>query len=158
MGNLTRAPDHVAALRALAAAPPLRDRVRFEGELDDRDMEQAWRSADLFVSASRHEGYGMAVAEALARGLPVVATTAGALAEWLPREAALGVPPGDVVGLGAALRRVLVEPGLRCRLSRGAVDFRARLPRWDATARAVEVALLEARAHEHPVASAADLG
>ncbi len=144
VGNLTRAPDHVAAVQALAAAPPLAGRVQFEGELDDRELERAWRSADLFVSASRHEGYGMAVAEALARGLPVVATTAGALADWLPREAALGVSPGDVAGLASALRRILAEPGLRCRLSQGAISFRPRLPRWGDTARTVETALLGA--------------
>jgi glycosyltransferase involved in cell wall biosynthesis len=141
VGNLTRAPDHVAELQAQLRAERLADRVQLLGELDDRAMEDVWNSADLFVSASRHEGFGMAVAEALARGLPVVATEAGALAEWLPATAALRVPPGDGIALGAALRRVLAEPDLRRSLREGAMAFRHELPRWESSAEAVEAAL-----------------
>jgi glycosyltransferase involved in cell wall biosynthesis len=104
-------------------------------------MEDVWNAADLFVSASRHEGFGMAVAEALARGLPVVATEAGALAEWLPAAAALRVAPGDGLALGAALRRVLAEPDLRRSLREGAMAFRHQLPGWESSAEAVEAAL-----------------
>ena len=71
----------------------------------------------------------MAVAEAVARGLPVVATTAGAVAETLPDGAGLLVPPGDVDALADALRRVLTDARLRERLTAGAARF--RLPTWE---------------------------
>jgi glycosyltransferase involved in cell wall biosynthesis len=85
----------------------------------------------MFVLASYHEGYGMALAEALARGLPVVATTAGAIPETVPDDAGLLVPPGDPQALAAALRRVMTEPALRAELMAGARAAHRRLPGWD---------------------------
>lgn len=72
----------------------------------------------------------MAVAEALAHGLPVVSTTTGAIPALVGDEAGLLVPPGDVDALAAALTRVLTDPGLRARLADGARRARARLPSW----------------------------
>ncbi len=92
VGNITRAPDHVSALRARIAAAGLQDRVHLAGELDDDALEEVWRGADIYVASSRHEGFGMAIAEAISRGLPVVTTAAGAVSEWLSPSAALIVP------------------------------------------------------------------
>ncbi len=130
VGALARSPETVAALRQQLARLRLADRVRFAGEVDRTPLDRYYDRADAFVLATFHEGYGMALAEALAHGLPVVATRAGAVPETVPAEAALLVPPGDPVALRGALARLLDEPALRASLAAGARSARARLPTW----------------------------
>jgi len=72
----------------------------------------------------------MALAEALAHGLPVISTTAGAIPDTVPASAGLLVPPGDTGAFTEALRRFLDEPALRARLAAGARKAGARLPDW----------------------------
>jgi glycosyltransferase involved in cell wall biosynthesis len=141
-GSLVRDVDTAAILRTAVAAAGLEERVRLLGEVDEASVAKLYERSDLCVSASLYEGYGMALAEALARGLPVVAAAGGAVADTVPPEAGLLVPPGDVLALRDALRRFLAEPGLAGRLRAGARAVRARLSGWDDTAAAVEGALL----------------
>lgn len=108
----------------------LTDRVTLHGERSQQDLADAYANADLMVLPSFHEGYGMALAEALARGVPVVSTTAGAIPDTVPPDAGLLVPPGDSDALEAALRRVLCDPALRDRLAAGAARARRELPTW----------------------------
>jgi glycosyltransferase involved in cell wall biosynthesis len=108
----------------------LRERARLVGERAEADLGPFYAGADLFVLASYHEGYGMALTEALARGLPVVATTAGAIPDTVPDGAGLLVAPGDPRALAAALCRVMSEPALRAELMAGARAARRRLPGW----------------------------
>jgi len=89
----------------------------------------------------RHEGYGMVVAEALARGLPVVSTATGAIRDLVGDEAGIVVPPGDLAALADALSRVLGDADLRARLADGARRVREHLPTWDAAAVAMAQAL-----------------
>jgi glycosyltransferase involved in cell wall biosynthesis len=130
VGSRTRSPGTDAALVRKIAALGLEGRVNLAGELEGAALADAYDRADLFVLPTFHEGYGMALAEALARGLPVVTTTAGAVPDTVPPEAALFVPPGDVVALRGALARVLDDAGLRARLAAGARRARAALPTW----------------------------
>jgi glycosyltransferase involved in cell wall biosynthesis len=130
VGSLARDAGCVAAVREAIATHRIGDRIALRGELSVADLERAWRQADVFVLPSLHEGYGMAFAEALVRGLPVVTTTAGALPETVPAEASLRVPPGDVGALREALHRLIVEPGLRASLAAGARRAGAGLPDW----------------------------
>ncbi len=136
VGSLTRDPRHARAVRAECGRLRLTGRVRFLGEVDGPALAACYRRADLFALASYHEGYGMAAAEALAHGLPVVATCAGALADTVPPGAGLRVRPGSVRELSAALRRVVADASLRRRLAAGARRSRRRLPGWGATAAA----------------------
>ena len=136
-GSLERDPGAVAALQAAIAALPDPGRVRLLGELDANTLSEAYTRTDLFVSSSVYEGYGMAVAEAIAHGLPVVAVAAGALVDWLDRGAALLVGPDDLRALTAALARVIADPAERARLRQGARAAREHLPRWADTARIV---------------------
>jgi glycosyltransferase involved in cell wall biosynthesis len=138
-GSLDRAPDWAARLRNGIAAAGLADRILLAGEVEDASALYA--SADLFVLASRHEGFGMAYAEALMRGLPVIGTTAGAIPSILPPAAGALVPPDDPAALARAIARLLTDPVARDRASAEALQAAARLPRWDDTVSAV-VALL----------------
>ena len=88
--------------------------------------------------ASHAETYGMVVTEALARGLPVLASEVGGVAEALGHgddgtRPGLLVPPGDPAALGAALRAWLGDAELRGRLRRAARERRASLRGWSAT-------------------------
>ena len=116
-------------------------RVEFLGERDDAGLERLYADADLLVLATLHEGYGMALAEALARGLPIVSTTAGAVPDTVGPHAGLLVAPGDPSALAMALRRFMTEPGLSGRLRAGALRRRAELPNWEQTCSAMAVVL-----------------
>lgn len=117
VGSAARAGSTAEALRAQIARLGLADRVRFIGALDRVALDAIYDRSDLFVLASWHEGYGMVFAEALARGLPIVATSGGAVAETVPPDAGSLVPPGDVAGLAAALDRVIGDAALRRRMA-----------------------------------------
>ena len=128
VGSATRDPDTAAQLQALAA--PLGERVQWHGEVDAQALHEHFAAADVFVLASLHEGFGMVITEALAHGLPVVTSDAGALAQTLPAGAGLQVPAGEVAPLQAALARVLSDAALRECLGAGARAAAGRLATW----------------------------
>lgn len=134
VGSLEHDPACAAALRAGIAALGLTGQVDLLGERDETGVARAYEAADVFVLASYHEGYGMVLAEALAHGLPVVSTTAGAIPQTVPPQAGLLVAPGDVGALAEALERVLADPGLRNTLAAAASRAAAGLPDWDVAA------------------------
>jgi glycosyltransferase involved in cell wall biosynthesis len=136
-GSLAWAPDHARALAAKVEATGLSDRINLAGEVDDAALQALYASADIFVMPSLYEGYGMALAEAMVRGLPIVATTGGAAAETLPAGAALKVAPGDAAALRGALSRLIGDERLRTELANAAWDAGQALPSWDDTARNV---------------------
>ena len=80
-GSLDRDAPTVARVRAQLRADGLEDRVSLAGDMDAAALATHYDRADLFVLPTLYEGYGMAVAEALARGLPVVSTATGAIAD-----------------------------------------------------------------------------
>jgi glycosyltransferase involved in cell wall biosynthesis len=139
VGSLDRDAAFADDVRRRARDGALRDRVRFVGPRTGADLDRAYVAADLLVLASHAETYGMVVIEALARGLPVVATEVGGVTEALGHgddgtRPGLLVPPGDPAALGAALRDWLGDAALRGRLRRAARERRASLPGWPATA------------------------
>ena len=130
IGSLTRDPATAAALRYEIGRRALKGRFLLEGEWPPERLGDAYAAAAGFVLASYYEGYGMAFAEALAHGLPVIATAGGAVADTVPPSAGLLVPPGDVAALAEALRRFCDEPKLRATLAAGARAAGARLKDW----------------------------
>lgn len=140
-GSLTRDAETAAAARALAQALGLGERVTWHGELEPGPLQALYAQADLFVLPSLYEGYGMAFAEALARGLPVLGCAAGAVAETVPTSAGVLVPPGDVAALQAALQALLDDPPRRAALAAGAHAHAARLPDWPQAARRLAAVL-----------------
>lgn len=141
VGSVRRHPPTVERLRALMLAEGLANRVSLVGEVDASALAGHYDSADLFVLPTLYEGYGMAVAEALARGLPVVGTAAGAIPELIGGGAGIVVPPGDAEKLAAALSEVLTDASTRARLARGARRVRECLPSWPEAARKMAEAL-----------------
>jgi glycosyltransferase involved in cell wall biosynthesis len=139
-GSLDRDPAYVARLRDLIAALGLTDRVVLTGPLVGAELDARYAAADLTVLPSRRETYGMVVTESLARGIPVLTTTADALPHTLGRAPGGGVPgllvpPEDPAALAGALRRWLGEPDLRHRIRTSAKERRAMLSGWENTSR-----------------------
>jgi glycosyltransferase involved in cell wall biosynthesis len=92
-------------------------------------------ASDVFVLASRFEGYGMALAEAIAHGLPVVSTKVGAIPDTVPAGTGLLVPPDDADTLAGTLRHLIGNPGERQRLATKARAMAAQFPTWKESAR-----------------------
>lgn len=146
-GSLTRdraTADHV---RGLVRQLALEDRVTLAGELDAAALVTCYDAADVFVLATRRETFGMAVAEALARALPVVSTITGAIPDLIGHGAGLLVPPGDADALTAALSRIIGDAELRVRLAAGAREVRDRLQNWELAAARMDAALQRSNAH-----------
>ncbi len=134
-GDRTRNPAAAAQLDADIAARGLGDRIAVLGAVAPERIDELFLASDVFVLASRFEGYGMALAEAIAHGLPVVSTMAGAIPQTVPAGTGLLVPPGDAVALAQALRRLIGDPAERRRLATNARTAAARLPSWRDSAR-----------------------
>jgi glycosyltransferase involved in cell wall biosynthesis len=145
VGSTGRDPDLVDDLAKQVARAGLADRVTFTGVLTGDALDDVLAASDLLVHPSRGETYGMVVAEALARGIPVVATTAGGLSTTLGEDAdgrpGILVPPGDPEALATALRAWLRRVDLRSVLRARALERRRTLVAWDATAATVARAL-----------------
>lgn len=134
VGSLGRDPATTTRVRAELDALGLADRVTLTGELDADALDAAYLGADAFVLPTLHEGYGMAVAEAIARGLPVISTDTGAIRE-LVGNGGLIVAPGDRTAFSSALRAFMTDTALREDLRAGAREARTRLPTWDSSCR-----------------------
>ena len=138
--------EHVAALRRQAEASSIDERVHFAGVMGREELAGTFVGADLLVLPSRAETYGMVVTEALARGLPVLATDVGGVREALGEEgtgpAGILVEEGDEAALADALRSWLEDPRLRDRLRGAARERRLTLSGWATTAHGVAAALM----------------
>ena len=130
VGDRTRDAATAAALDDNIRRHGLGERIDVVGAVDDHRLGALYAGADLFVLPSRFEGYGMAFAEAIAHGLPVIGTTAGAIPETVPDGAGLLVPPDDAPALTSALRRLIGQPDERQRVAVVARAVAARLPTW----------------------------
>jgi glycosyltransferase involved in cell wall biosynthesis len=145
VGTRERDPATAAAIASTISERKLSRRIAMAGQVDDQRLSELYDQADLFVLSSRYEGYGMVLAEALARGLPIVTTTGGAAAETAPDGTALKVPPGDAVALASAIARMLDEPTLRRRIADESWRVGQTLPGWDQTTAIIANVLKAAR-------------
>jgi glycosyltransferase involved in cell wall biosynthesis len=134
-GDRTRDPAAAAQLDADIEAYGLGNEITVLGAVSPERIGELYLASDVFVLASRFEGYGMALAEAIAHGLPVVSTRAGAIPETVPPGAGLLVPSDDAVALARALRRLISDPTERRRLATNARAAAVRLPTWHDSAR-----------------------
>lgn len=146
VGALRRDPAYAARVRQRIARLGLGERVPLSGPLPDERLAAEYAAADLVVLASRTESYGMVVAEALARGIPVLAAAVDGVPETLggaPGGPAPGilVPPEDSGAIAAGLRRWFADPELRRRLKASAQHRRTTLTGWEKTTRQLASAL-----------------
>jgi glycosyltransferase involved in cell wall biosynthesis len=135
VGETGADPAYARRVRARLAAADLAGRVVVHGRLPVQRVAAMYRAADAFALASLVEPYGTVYGEAMAAGLPVVGWRAGNLPH-LARHGVEGlvVPPGDVAGLTAALRRLAADEPLRHRLAAAAARRAATFPTWQETA------------------------
>jgi glycosyltransferase involved in cell wall biosynthesis len=139
VGSVAVDPAFADRVRQRAGAAGLGDRIVFTGARVGGDLDALYAAADLVVVPSRMETYGMVVTEALARGVPVIGTDVGGLAEALGRAPGAGrpgilVPAEDPAALAVALRRWLTDAGRRQELRRAARERGATLSDWSVTA------------------------
>ena len=150
VGTLARDPDFVTRLIKRTRETGLGGRVHFVGPRTGADLDGSYADSDALVLASRAETYGMVVTEALAHGLPVVATAVGGVREAMGgaegTTPGLLVPPDDGTALATALRSWLVDPQLRQHLRRAAQERRALLHGWNVTSGAISRILAEVAA------------
>ncbi|HEY4028978.1 MAG TPA: glycosyltransferase family 4 protein [Caulobacteraceae bacterium] len=142
-GSLEREPEVAEALISQIAMLGLSDRVKLVGEVDSEHAARLYAEADIFALASVYEGYGMVFAEAEAHGLPIVATTGGAIPEAVGEDAGLLAPPNDPPAFAEALRVLITDPVERTALAAGSRAAGKQLPGWNHTAGLIAKALDE---------------
>ncbi|HTT02825.1 MAG TPA: glycosyltransferase family 4 protein [Steroidobacteraceae bacterium] len=107
------------ALRQRAAECAVADRIRMLGYVSDGAKYRAFRVADLFVSTSQHEGFGLVFLEAMACGLPIVCYDRGGQTDFLATPATGDVVPlNDLTAFNAAVRALGADPERRARIRR----------------------------------------
>ncbi|GAA2259584.1 MULTISPECIES: glycosyltransferase family 4 protein [Streptomyces] len=146
VGSLTQEPEYVDHLRSLIAEHGLQDRLELAGPKSGPALDAAYATADLMVLTSYAETYGMAVTEALARGIPVLATDVGGLPEAVGRAPDGGmpgilVPPENPAAIAVELRGWFGEADVRRRLKAAARSRRAALDGWATTAQSLAAVL-----------------
>ena len=151
VGPMDRDPAFADRIGRQVMSTGLTDRLRLTGPLHGAQLEQAYAASDLLVVASRLETYGMVVTEALAYGIPVIATSVGGVREALGtatdgRVPGLLVPPDSADALAAALRQWLGDPALRRRLRRAVGERRRHLRSWAGTSAELSDVLMGASA------------
>ena len=141
VGSAARDPVHARALHALAEQLGIIQRVSFAGDADPATLDSLWRGADIFALATYWEGYGMAIAEALKRGIPVAVTAGGSAGALVTPLSGVVCAPGDEVSLSKSLRRMIFDHDLRQALADAAWKESRALPDWTAQARAFAEAI-----------------
>jgi glycosyltransferase involved in cell wall biosynthesis len=134
VGSPDREPGHARSLRALAKERDIAHRVSFAGELVGTALDAAWAAADIFTLATHYEGYGMAIAEALKRGLPVVVTAGGAAGDLIAPGSGRVCPVGDHAQLAESLRDLIDDRDLRRAMAGQAWQTGQTLPSWQTQA------------------------
>ena len=116
------------SLQEKVRSTELSDRIIFVGAVDDLSVE--YQNADIFVLPSRFEGYGMVLAEAIANGLPIISSNAGAIPDVAPKMASILIPPDDPMALSKALDRAITDSDLRKKMQSNARRAAKDLPSW----------------------------
>ncbi|MBX6752001.1 MAG: glycosyltransferase family 4 protein, partial [Micromonosporaceae bacterium] len=149
VGTVDREPTFVEEVLDEARRCQIAGRIRMVGALPHEGLRPHYARTDLLVLPSRGETYALVVGEALARGIPVLATAVGGVPEALGyapdgRRPGILVPPDDPAALAEALRRWLEDPTLRADLRDAARQRRTTLAGWASTVQACAAVLTRA--------------
>ena len=129
VGDQRLDPAWTSSLKRKISASHLEDRVEFVGTV--KNLSNEYQNADIFILPSRFEGYGMVLSEALAHGLPIVSTYAGAIPDVVPESAGILVAPGDYSELATALKSIIMDQSLRMKMQMNAQKIALNLPSWN---------------------------
>ena len=141
VGSQDRDPTCSHAVAEQCRALELEQRVSLLGELNTEELEHQYQQADVLLLASFHEGYGMVLDEAIAHGLPIIATNAGAIAKTVLPGTGLLVPPGDSSALADAISVFLTDSNVRSQLTESAREARDQLRSWSQAAEEFALAI-----------------
>ncbi len=134
-GMLDEHSDLYKTLMQKIADHKMQDRITFHGSVSDDEIEHAYSQSHIFVLPSLFEGYGMAYAEAIVRGLPVIGTTAGAIPDTVPQSCGILVEPENTIELQNAIETLLTDKDqlnqFRLGVQASANDF----PTWESSAK-----------------------
>jgi len=147
----TREQQYLDELLALRAELGLEARVKFLGHLNQKELAQYYSKATVFALATRHEGYGMVFAEAMANGLPIVSCKAGATAETVGEQAGIFTDIDSPELFADALLQVIGDQKLQSRMSSASKLRASQLGTWSDTAKVFEQALDEINKRENPL-------
>ena len=145
-GDVTRDTHAFAHLQEVIRRCSLENRIHVLGAVSDLELQKLYTTSDVFVLASLYEGYGMVLAEAMANGLPIVATTGGAIADTVPKQAGVLVKPGNVAALSDAIRLLVEDADHRSVLAQGARLAAQQQPTWKESVQKFELLLNEVTA------------
>ncbi|GAA6160032.1 glycosyltransferase family 4 protein [Ruegeria sp. HU-ET01832] len=127
-------PDYTAELQTQVSNAGLANRIQLRGEVDGAAIEDAYRRASMFALATRYEGYGMVLSEAMLHGLPVVSCAVGAVPETVGYAGRL-VPADQPDAFAAELRTLLEDPDQLAKAAHASLEQSAGLPSWHDTTR-----------------------
>ncbi|CTQ54701.1 Mannosylfructose-phosphate synthase [Roseibium album] len=130
VGGLEANPACYQDLKKRASNLGLIERVNFRGAVQSGDLTEFYQRADLFVLASRYEGYGMAFTEALAHGLPVIGSGGGAVRNTLPETASIYCETENTTELREALNLLISDTDKRAALADAALQTARNFPSW----------------------------
>ena len=143
LGDASADPAHARDLVALTEQLSISRQVRFldPAHTPASETDSVWMGADIFALASWWDGYGIDVARALRRGLPVAATSGGGIGALIAPENGVLAKPGDATALSKAMRRMIFDRSLRADMADAAFAAGAALPEWPGQARLLAGAL-----------------
>lgn len=121
-------------LIAIVKQETLGKKVKFHGTVNEDVLENAYEKTSIFVLPSLFEGYGMAYAEAIVRGIPVIGTTAGAIPQTVPDNCGILVEPSNTSLLAQALEKLITNENLRAKYRNGAIAEEPNFPTWESAA------------------------
>lgn len=133
IGPIDRDETYFEAVKAAIIETELTSRIHIEGPLSGEGLEQAYQEADIFCLPSRYEGYGMVFAEAMMRGLPIIACNAGAVAELVPPRAGILTPVNNPDAMAEALEELLEDAPFRAMMAYAGRKHALTIPGWGET-------------------------